>query len=129
MVKVKEIMTRNPVKIEAGKTVREAINMMTQKKLGSLLVIQDEEIRGILEEADIIRNVLARDLNFYVTKVADVMSAPVVIDEQKSDDEASDLMNHHHVRHLVVTSGSGISGVLSMQDLIRPVYTGKSFWV
>lgn len=129
MVKVREIMTRNPVKIEAGKTVREAINLMTQKKLGSLLVCQGEEITGILEEADIIRNVLARDLNFYVTKVGEVMSDPIAIDDERSDDEASDMMNLHHVRHLVVTSGSRISGILSMLDLIRPIYSGRSFWV
>lgn len=129
MVKVKEMMTRNPVTIEGDKTVREATNLMAQTKLGSLMVCKGEEVIGILEEADIIRNVLAKDLNPHITKVKDVMSIPFIIDEERSDDEASDMMNLHHVRHLVVSSDSKISGILSMLDLIRPVYSGKSFWV
>jgi CBS domain-containing protein len=128
MIKVKEIMTRNPVKIESGKTVREAIRLMTETKLGSLMVCKGGEVIGILEEADIIRNVLAKDLNPYVSKVEKVMSIPFIIDEEKSDDEASDMMNLHHVRHLAVSSNSKIDGIISMLDLIRPVYSGRSFW-
>lgn len=129
MVKVKEIMTRNPVTIEGDKTVREATSLMAQTKLGSLMVCKGEEIIGILEEADIIRNVLAKDLNPHIAKVTDVMSVPFIIDEERSDDEASDMMSLHHVRHLAVSSNSKIAGIISMLDLIRPVYLGKSFWV
>lgn len=116
MIRVKEIMTRNPIKIESGKTVREAIRLMTETKLGSLMVCK---------EGDIIRNVLAKDLNPYVSKVEKVMSIPFIIDEEKSDDEASDMMNQNHVRHLAVSSNSKIAGIISMLDLIRPVYSGK----
>jgi CBS domain-containing protein len=130
MVKLKQIMTKDPVKIDAGKTIREAINLMVEKKLGSVMVFKEKsgEIVGILEESDIIRNVLAKDLNPYVVKVEQVMSVPFVIDEEKSDDEASDLMSQKKVRHLAVSSHSKIIGIVSMQDLIRPVYSGKSFW-
>ena len=128
MVKVKEIMTKNPIKIEADQTVRDAVNLMTENKIGSLLVYKRGEIIGILEESDILRNALAKDLNVYVVKVEEVMSVPFIIDEEKSDDEASDLMNRHHVRHLAVTEDSEIIGIISMVDLIRPVYSGKSFW-
>ena len=128
MVKVKEMMTRNPVKIAADKTVREAINLMSNMALGSLMVYKEGEIIGILEEADIIRNVLGKDLNPYNTKVEQVMSVPFIIDEEKTDDEASEMMKEHHVRHLAVSTGSKISGILSMLDLLRPVYSGKSFW-
>ena len=128
MVKVKQIMTKNPVKVDAQKTVREAVNIMTEKKLGSLLVCKGNEIVGILEESDIIRNVLEKDLNPYVVKVEAVMSVPFVIDEEKTDDEASDMMFQRKVRHLAVSVDSKIGGIVSMQDLIRPVYTGRSFW-
>lgn len=128
MVKVKEIMTKNPVKVDASKTVREAINIMTEKKIGSLLVYKENEIIGILEESDIIKNVLVRDLNPYVVKVETVMSVPFVIQEDKTDNEASDMMFLHRVRHLAVTENGKIAGIVSMQDLLRPVYTGRSFW-
>ena len=130
MVKLKQIMTKNPVKIDSGKTIREAVNLMVEKKLGSVMVCREKngEIVGILEESDVVRNVLAKDLNPYVVKVEDVMSIPFVIDEEKNDDEASDLMSQKKVRHLAVSSHSRIVGIVSMQDLIKPVYSGKSFW-
>jgi CBS domain-containing protein len=130
MVKLKQIMTKNPVKIDSGKTVREAVNLMVEKKLGSVMVYQEKsgEIVGILGESDVVRNVLAKDLNPYIVKVEDVMSIPFVIDEEKNDDEASDLMSQKKVKHLAVSSHSRIVGIVSMQDLIRPVYAGKSFW-
>ncbi|HXN07725.1 MAG TPA: CBS domain-containing protein [Nitrospiria bacterium] len=121
-------MTKNPVKIDSKKTVREAVNLLTEKKLGSLMVCRGEEIIGILEESSIVRNVVARDLNPYVVKVEEVMSDFQVIDEEKSDDEASEMMQQSRVRHLAVSSDSKIVGIVSMQDLIRPVYSGKSFW-
>ena len=128
MVKVKEIMTRNPVTIEAGKSLREAVKLMARLKIGSLMVSKGNEIIGILEEGDIIRNAMAKDMNPDTTHVEKVMSVPFIIDEERSDDEASEMMNTYHVRHLAVSSNSKIEGVCSMQDLIRPVYTGRSFW-
>ena len=128
MVKIKQIMTKNPVKVDANKTVREAINIMSEKKIGSLLVYKGTEVVGILEEGNIIRNLLARDLNPYVVKVEQIMSVPFIIDEEKSDDEASDMMYKNRTRHLAVISGERITGIVSMQDLIRPVYTGRSIW-
>ena len=129
MVKVKEIMSKNPIKVSADKTVREAINIMSEKKIGSLLVYQDHEIVGILEENDIVRNVLFKDLNPYVVKVGAVMSVPFVIEENQDDNEASNMMHQHKVRHLAVSVNGKIGGIVSMQDLIRPVYTGRSIWV
>ncbi|HXN07549.1 MAG TPA: CBS domain-containing protein [Nitrospiria bacterium] len=129
MVTVKEMMTKNPVKVEADKTVREAINIMAEKNLGSLLVYKGNKLVGLLEEGDIIRNVLNKDLNTYVVTVETAMSVPFVIDEKKTDNEANELMFQNRVRHLAVTNGEQITGIVSMQDLIRPVYTGKSIWV
>ncbi|MBI3352650.1 MAG: CBS domain-containing protein [Nitrospirae bacterium] len=128
MVKVKEMMTKNLVIVDADTVVREAIRTMTEKKLGSVLVRKGKEIVGILEESDIIKNVLARDINPYVIKVETVMSIPFVIGEENTDNEASDTMVQQKVRRLVVSDGEKIVGILSMQDLLRPVYAGKSFW-
>jgi CBS domain-containing protein len=128
MLRVREIMTINPCGIQADQTVREAITLMAEKKIGSLIVFKGNDIVGILEEGDIVRNVLCHDLNVYVTKVSDVMSVPFIIHEEQSDDEASEMMVKHRVRHLAVASDSKIIGIVSMYDLMRPIYTGRSFW-
>jgi CBS domain-containing protein len=128
MQKVKEIMTTNPVRVEASQTVREAVKIMTEKKIGSIVVYKGDEIVGILEEGDIVKNVLCKDLNPYVTKVEDVMSILHTINEDKMDDEASQMMMEHRVRHITVSENSKVVGVISMFDLMRPIYTGKTFW-
>ena len=128
MVKVKEIMTKILVIVEADSVVRDAIRIMSEKKLGSVLVRKGKEIVGILEEGDIINNILTRDLNLYVVKAESVMSIPFVIDEDRTDNDASDMMYQNKVRHLAVSDGHIITGILSMADLLRPIYSGKSFW-
>ncbi len=128
MLKVKDIMTINPLKIDANQPVREAVRLMSEKKIGSIIVVKGDEIVGILEEGDIVRNVLCKDLNVYVTKIGEVMSVPFIINEENSDDEASEMMVKHRVRHLAVSSDSKIIGIVSMYDLMRPIYTGRSFW-
>jgi len=121
-------MTTHPVGVEASQTVREAVKIMTEKKIGSIVVYKGDEIVGILEEGDIVKNVLCKDLNPYVTKVEDVMSILHTINEDKMDDEASQMMMEHRVRHITVSENSKVVGVISMFDLMRPIYTGKTFW-
>jgi len=121
-------MSKNLVVINADKTVREAVQMMADRNLGSLLVRKDGQIVGILEESDIIKNLLSKDLNAYVVKVETVMSVPYVIGEDMSDNDASDLMVKQNVRRLIVSDGYAIVGIISMKDLVRPVYSGRSFW-
>jgi CBS domain-containing protein len=128
MIKVKEIMTKNLVVVDANSVVREAIQIMSERKLGSVLVRKGKEIVGIVEDSDIVKNILAKDLNLYVVKVESVMSIPFVIEEDRTDNDASDMMYQKKVRHLVVSNGKEIVGILSMVDLLRPVYAGKSFW-
>jgi CBS domain-containing protein len=128
MLKVRDIMTLNPLRIDSDRTVREAVQIMTENKIGSITVFKGKEIVGILEEGDIVRNVLCKDLNPYVAKVGEVMSVPLIISEECSDDEVSELMAKHRVRHVAVSSDSRIIGIVSMYDLMRPIYTGRSFW-
>ena len=129
MVKVKDIMTSHPIKIDANKTIREAINVMAEKRIGSLMVFKKDKIVGLLEEADVIRKVADRDLNSYVTTVEQVMSVPSIIHEEKSYNDAGDMMIEHHVRHLAVSENCKIIGIISMFDLLRPVYTEKYDWL
>jgi signal-transduction protein with cAMP-binding, CBS, and nucleotidyltransferase domain len=48
--------------------------------------------------------------------------------EDKMDDEGSEMMMEHHVRHISVSENSKVVGVISMFDLMRPIYTKKIFW-
>ena len=127
MVKIKEIMSAHLITVETSTSVREAVNVMAREKLGSVLVTKGKDVVGILEERDII-NGLVKDHNLYITPVEAIMSVPFIIDGESADHVGSNMMFQQNVRHLAVSDGEKIVGILSMADLLKPIYAGRSIW-
>ncbi len=127
MVSVKKIMTRNPISVEMNTTAREVADIMKSKKVGSLLVVQGDKTVGIITETDIVRRVIGEDRIPYITPCSQVMSAPVLtISPEASVYEAQDMMDKHHIRHLlVVDEEESVLGLISIRDLIHPTYVGR----
>ncbi|BAM06671.1 CBS domain-containing protein [Leptospirillum ferrooxidans] len=126
MVMVKKVMTKNPMTVEMTTTAREVAEIMKTKKVGSLLVMQGEKTVGIITEADIVRRVVGEDRVPYVTTVSTIMSAPVLsINSDASIYDAQDLMDKHHIRHLLVMEEDEVVGLISIRDLIHPAYLGR----
>ncbi|MDD5435116.1 MAG: CBS domain-containing protein [Nitrospira sp.] len=131
MISVKKVMARNIVTVEKQSTVSEVASLMTSKNVGSILVIDKEnnEYIGIITERDIVRKVVAKgvDANSYLVK--GVMSSPLVtIESSKTIFEAGDLMDQKKVRHLGVTEGGDLVGVVSIRDLINPTQYDEESW-
>ncbi|MCL5953790.1 MAG: CBS domain-containing protein [Nitrospirae bacterium] len=127
MVSVKKIMTKNPISVEMTTTAREVAEIMKSKKVGSLLVLQGDKTVGIITETDLVRRVLGEDRIPYITPCSQVMSAPVLtISPDASVYEAQDMMDKHHIRHLlVVDEEEAVLGLISIRDLIHPTYVGR----
>jgi len=120
MVTVRNIMSRTVFRVDGSTAIREAARIMADKSLGSLLVTQDHEITGILTEADLVKRVLAYDLNPDTHSVEEVMSTPLVtIPADTGILEARDLMDSEKIRHLLVTEADEICGIVSVRDLIH----------
>jgi len=120
---IEEIMTEKVCFISEGQSVLEAAGQMEQSKIGSLLVMREDEYVGILTEVDIVRKVVAKGLDPALVWVRDVMSYPLItIEENQSVLDANDLMEQKTVRHLCVTRKGSIVGVVSVRDLIHPLY-------
>lgn len=132
LIPVKKVMSRHLLTVEAQTTVQEASRLMKQHGTGSLLVLQDGNWVGIVTDVDMTRRVLAEGLNPRKTPVAQVMSSPLVtIDAEDSITRANEVMNAHHIRHLVVVEGGQPVGLVSARDLLEPVYEeegGIPFW-
>lgn len=123
MITVEQIMKRGPLKIHSKESVKAASALMKKHRIGSLL-IEDGwgEIQGIVTETDIVRKVVALDGKAGETAVEEIMSAPVItVDCKQSLKDADELMDRHGIRHLAVTDGGKIVGVLSVRDLLRPI--------
>lgn len=119
---VKEIMTQKVCAVDCATTVKRTAEIMSEKKIGSLLVSKGEQTIGIVTETDMVRKVLATGLDPLTTKVERVMSSPLItITADKSVVEANDLMERNHIRHLAVTENGSVVGVVSVRDLLHPI--------
>jgi signal-transduction protein with cAMP-binding, CBS, and nucleotidyltransferase domain len=123
---LKDIMAAKVFRVEADTTIRDAARIMASKDLGSLLVTRAHEPAGIVTESDMVRRVLAQDLNPDTHTVEEVMSAPLItVDASLGILEARDRMDQDRVRHLLVTEGGEIRGVVSVRDLIHKPRLGR----
>jgi signal-transduction protein with cAMP-binding, CBS, and nucleotidyltransferase domain len=123
MVPVKQIMSKVLLKIDSQATVQEAAKLMKRERVGSLLVTRGDQINGIVTETDIVTKSVAPNLSPDSTPVEAITSSPVLtIEADRSLLEASDLMDRKHVRHLGVTEQGKIVGMLSVRDLLHPLY-------
>jgi CBS domain-containing protein len=117
---VKKIMTQNLLSVTPSTNVRAAAGLMTEKNVGSLLVKQDQDYIGILTETDIVKKVLAKDLDPRTTKVEEIMSYPISsLDAEASLEEAQKIMGELHIRHLLVTRSGRAVGMISVRSLLN----------
>lgn len=119
METLEHLVNKDVQKITHTTTLREAAQMMREKKVGSLLVEKDDRYIGIITEADLVRKAAAAAMDFKKDTVETVMSSPIVtISIQQTPQDASHLMKDRETRHLAVTDRGKIVGVLSVRDLL-----------
>jgi CBS domain-containing protein len=108
--------------IASERTVLEAAQIMAEKRIGSLLVLEAGDMVGIVTEPDVVRKVIAAGLPASSTNVGAVMNAPLIqIDIDDSARDASRLMAEKRIRHVAVTEDHKVVGLLSVRDLVRVV--------
>jgi len=108
--------------IASERTLLDAARMMAEKRIGSLLVLEAEEMVGIVTETDLVRKGIACHLSAHTTRVGPVMNYPLIhIDINRTVRDASRLMAEKRIRHLAVTENSKVVGLLSVRDLVKMV--------
>ncbi len=122
-ISVKKIMTQNLLWVSPTTDVRSAARLMTERNVGSLLVKQDENYIGILTDTDIVKKVLAMDLDPQKTTVEEIMSYPITsLDEEAPLEQAQEMMGERQIRHLLVTRNGQAIGMISVRSLLDAVY-------
>lgn len=108
--------------IGPGDSVYEAIARMTEKRAGALLVMDGEQLLGLISERDYTRKVILQGHASKETRVEQIMSAPpITIDAAATLSDCMRLMTERGIRHLPVLEGNTVAGVLSIGDLVRAV--------
>lgn len=119
MTTVAKAMSAQLVTMSASSSLAEAASVMSQKRVGSVLIVEGERLVGILTERDIVR-AISHDIGAPRDAIAHWMSAkPKTVSPGTSLEEARDLMDKNHIRHLPVAEGGRLLGMLSMRDLIK----------
>lgn len=119
-MKAGDIARKPPVTVAPTASIREAAKLMAEARVGLVVVVDPGDpgrILGVVSERDVIRAVASGlDLS---RPVRDVMSSPVVaVDAEEPVQNAARAMRNHNVRHVVVTRGGRLYGVISIRDLI-----------
>ena len=119
MATVGNLMSRNPKSISHSASIFEAGELMRKLKISSLLIEQNGEIQGIVTDTDIVRKAVAKRIDLGKEKIAMLMSNPVIsLDQERSPEDAFDLMGEQTVRHLAATERGKIVGIISVRDLL-----------
>jgi CBS domain-containing protein len=126
---VRDAMTPSPTTIDAQATVVEAARLMASQNVGSLPVVEGEELVGIVTDRDLVLNVLARDVDPHKVSVSTICTeSPVVVDPAEPLDTALQRMAREQVRRLPVVEDRRLVGILAQADVSRaatPTATGR----
>ena len=108
--------------INPDATVYEALQLMAKHNSGALLIMNGDDMVGILSERDCVRKVELQGKNANNTRVSDIMTKNVIsVSCDQTVEECETLMMEKGIRHLPVYDGDKLAGMLSVRDVLREV--------
>jgi CBS domain-containing protein len=114
--------------ISPDASVYEAIELMSVKGIGALVVLEAGEPVGMLSERDYARKVILKGRSSKDTSVREIMSSPVIFtDTGKSVEECMEMMTKKHIRHLPVLNEAKLVAVISIGDLVKAIIEEQKF--
>jgi CBS domain-containing protein len=125
MATVAQLLGQKPSRIHSiapGAPVLEAIRLMDEHNVGALLVMQGDQLAGIISERDYARKVILKGRSSGDTPVNQIMTTPVItVGRDATAQQCMQLMTDKRVRHMPVVENGRVVGMLSMGDLVRSV--------
>ena len=115
------------ISVDIEATVADALKIMLENKIGAILITQDEEIKGIWTERDLMRNVVTEGFYSKTSKIKDVMTTNLI--SSLYTDSLYQLMDKclgKRLRHLLIEKDGKYIGLLSAGDITRAHLMKKS---
>ena len=115
-------------RIRPTDTVYEAVKRMVEVNAGSLVVMEGEDVRGIITERDYLRSIVLAGRTSKETQVQEIMTRKlVVVTPATTVEEAMAIMTDRHIRHLPVIDQGSLSGIVSIGDLVKQLSQDRKF--
>lgn len=115
---VRNVMNKKVVTAKPEITLREASKVMSQLHIGSLVIVEEEKIVGILTSSDVLK-AIAKDRDPDLTLAEEMMSKPVkTIEPDKTVEEAVNIMIENRIKKLPVVRDGKLIGIITASDII-----------
>ena len=109
-------------------TAYRALQIMAEKNVGALLVMENEKLVGIFSERDYARKVILKDKSSKNTSVSELMTREVIyIDADATLEESMALMTAKHIRHLPVLQKDRLIGLVTLGDVVKQLISDQQF--
>ncbi len=116
--------------VSPSDTIFDALGLMAQHNIGAVLVLDGDQIRGILSERDYARKIVLAGKTSKTTPVHEIMTTEVIsVDGAWTADQCMALMTERRVRHLPVVEAGRLIGVISIGDVVRAVVAEQQFTI
>ncbi len=113
---------RNTWSITPEETVFDAIQLMAEKRIGALLVMEGDQLTGIVSERDYAREVILKGRSSKETPVRDIMTSKVVtIPSNFRVEDSLLIMSKNRIRHLPIVDNNRVVGIVSIGDLVKHI--------
>jgi len=117
---------RDIISIRPEASVLEAVKIMAEKSIGSLLIMQGDELVGIITERDYARKVIIKGRSSESTEVREIMTANIFsATSQQTVSECMEIVTERKIRHLPVIDDGVVTGMVSIGDLVRAIISDQ----
>lgn len=128
---VKQLISRKGGKVwmtHPDDTIFDALTFMAEKKIGALLVFDEDQLVGIFSERDYARKVILKGKSSYDTRVHEIMTEKVVcVLPNQTMADCMALMTDKRIRHLPVLEDDTVIGVISIGDVVKEIISEQEF--
>ena len=131
MGKVRNILqakSKSPIFVSPDATVFEALELMFEKNIGALLVMEHGEFIGIFTERDYARKVILKGRASKEILIREIMTDnPTIVSSDNTIEDCMTLMTNHFIRHLPVVDDGKIMGIVSIGDVVKYIIEEQKF--